>query len=75
MLQRGDTRRQFIISTHDATFYELMLKKFRFLRVGVIEYEGYSEKGPLTYRDLREPLSPDIDLQDILWTEQQAYRA
>ncbi|PEB61979.1 hypothetical protein COM86_21710 [Priestia megaterium] len=38
--------RQIIISTHDYTFYKMMLRKFRFQNVSVIEYEGYSEKGP-----------------------------
>jgi exonuclease SbcC len=69
LLDQQGGRRQFIISTHDATFYELMLKKFRFFRVGVIEYEGYSEKGPLTYRDIREPLDSDIDLATVEWKE------
>lgn len=44
---QSKTKKQFIISTHDATFYQLMRKKFRMLNVGVIEYESYSEKGPL----------------------------
>ncbi|PWK13840.1 AAA family ATPase [Tumebacillus permanentifrigoris] len=69
LLDQQGGRRQFIISTHDSTFYELMLKKFRFFRVGVIEYEGYSEKGPLTYRDIREPLTSDIDLSTVEWKE------
>lgn len=42
-----NVRKQFIISTHDTTFYQLMRKKFRMLNVGVIEYESYSERGPL----------------------------
>ncbi|OAS23685.1 AAA family ATPase [Paenibacillus oryzisoli] len=41
--------KQFIISTHDSTFYELMRKKFRVLNVGIVEYDSYSEAGP-TYK-------------------------
>ena len=39
--------KQVIISTHDASFYRMMQRKFRFLRVGVIEYEGYGKRGPI----------------------------
>jgi len=39
--------KQFIISTHDKAFHQLMRRKFRFLNVGVIEYDGYGEDGPL----------------------------
>lgn len=39
--------KQIIISTHDYTFYNMMLRKFRFQNVAVIEYEGYSERGPV----------------------------
>ncbi|MFD6442694.1 hypothetical protein ACFWDG_23615, partial [Peribacillus sp. NPDC060186] len=38
--------KQVIISTHDYTFYKMMLRKFRFQDVAVVEYEGYSKKGP-----------------------------
>ncbi|KAB7665554.1 AAA family ATPase [Bacillus sp. B1-b2] len=38
--------KQIIISTHDHTFYKMMLRKFRFQNVAVIEYEGYSQNGP-----------------------------
>lgn len=38
--------KQIIISTHNYTFYNMMLKKLRFQNIAVIEYEGYSEKGP-----------------------------
>lgn len=38
--------KQFIISTHDSTFYQVMRKKFRMLNVGIIEYDSYSEAGP-----------------------------
>ncbi|MDQ6421937.1 SMC family ATPase [Paenibacillus sp. LHD-117] len=41
--------KQFIISTHDSTFYELMRRKFRVLNIGVVEYDSYSEVGP-TYK-------------------------
>ncbi|KEO83017.1 AAA family ATPase [Tumebacillus flagellatus] len=63
----SNTRRQFIISTHDSSFYEWMLKKFRFLRVGFIEYESYSEKGPQTYRDVVPPLHSDFDIRTAAW--------
>lgn len=39
--------KQIIISTHDYTFYQMILRKFRFQDVAVIEYEGYSDNGPL----------------------------
>ncbi|WP_054024822.1 hypothetical protein [Bacillus sp. FJAT-28004] len=38
--------KQFIISTHDSTFYQIMRKKFRMLNVGIIEFDSYSEAGP-----------------------------
>lgn len=40
------SHKQFIISTHDSTFYDLMRRKFRFLNVGIVEYDSYSEVGP-----------------------------
>lgn len=42
----GSFDKQVIISTHDASFYRMMQRKFRFLRVGVIEYGGYGKHGP-----------------------------
>ncbi|MGB8956409.1 MAG: AAA family ATPase [Tumebacillaceae bacterium] len=39
--------KQVIISTHDESFYRMMQRKFRFLRVGVIEYYGYVKRGPI----------------------------
>jgi len=43
---RLQNHKQFIISTHDSTFYQVMRKKFRMLNVGIIEYDSYSEAGP-----------------------------
>ena len=45
-LENGKNK-QIIVSTHDVTFYQIMRKKFRFLKVGVIEYESFSERGPI----------------------------
>lgn len=47
MCESQDLGRQVMVSTHDRTFYQMMLKKFRFLNVGVIEYEGYGTDGPV----------------------------
>ncbi|WHY84010.1 AAA family ATPase [Neobacillus novalis] len=39
-------RKQIIISTHDQSFYKLILKKFRYYNLVTIEYEAYGDKGP-----------------------------
>ncbi|WP_145410829.1 AAA family ATPase [Paenibacillus xylanexedens] len=51
--------KQFIISTHDHNFYQMMLKKFRNQDIAVIEYEGYSEKGPLIKQQVSENAETD----------------
>lgn len=38
--------KQIIISTHDQSFYKLILKKFRYHNLATIEYESYGDKGP-----------------------------
>lgn len=65
--RQNTERRQFIISTHDPSFYELMIKKFRFLRVGIIEYEGYSERGPVVVTRILEPSDSNFDLSNFSW--------
>lgn len=50
--------KQIIISTHDHTFYKMMLRKFRFQNVAVIEYEGYSQNGP----SIRRPTGGGAEL-------------
>lgn len=39
--------KQFIISTHDLTFYRLMSRKFRYLNVATIQFEGLTKDGPI----------------------------
>ncbi|KXY33944.1 hypothetical protein AT269_15065 [Bacillus cereus] len=39
-------KKQIIISTHDQSFYKLILKKFRYYNLATIEYEAYGDKGP-----------------------------
>lgn len=39
--------KQVFISTHDHAFYQMMVRKFRFQHLAVIEYEGYCEAGPV----------------------------
>ncbi|HDR6755937.1 TPA: SMC family ATPase [Bacillus cereus] len=39
-------KKQIIISTHDQSFYKLILKKFRHYNLTTIEYEAYGDKGP-----------------------------
>ncbi|NMM55557.1 hypothetical protein [Paenibacillus aquistagni] len=51
--------KQFIISTHNYNFYQTMLKKFRNQDIAVIEYEGYSEKGPLIKQQVSENAETD----------------
>nr|WP_236588345.1 hypothetical protein [Tumebacillus amylolyticus] len=53
--------KQIIISTHDATFYRIMLKKFRYQHVGVIEYEGYGKEGPMIKQPFDEQGEPMKD--------------
>jgi len=45
--QTSGLGKQIIISTHDLTFFELMMKKFRHLNVGVVEFESFGKNGPL----------------------------
>ncbi|MGZ0043065.1 ATP-binding protein [Paenibacillus ottowii] len=54
--------KQFIISTHDYSFYQMMLKKFRNQDIAVIEYEGYSEKGPL----IKQRGSKNAETENVL---------
>lgn len=46
VLVKPEHGKQLVLSTHDLTFLQLMLKKFRFIKIGIIEYEGYTDKGP-----------------------------
>lgn len=46
--------KQFIISTHDYNFYQMMLRKYRNQEIAIVEYEGYSEKGPLIKQQVNE---------------------
>jgi len=39
-------KKQIIISTHDQSFYKLILKKFRYYNISTVEYEVYGDKGP-----------------------------
>ncbi|MEX6702313.1 AAA family ATPase [Peribacillus frigoritolerans] len=39
-------KKQIVISTHDQSFYKLILKKFRYYNLATIEYEAYGDKGP-----------------------------
>lgn len=39
-------KKQIIISTHDESFYKLIMKKFRYYNLATIEYEAYGDKGP-----------------------------
>ncbi|MFZ3197589.1 AAA family ATPase (plasmid) [Bacillus mycoides] len=39
-------KKQIIISTHDQSFYKLILKKFRYYNLATIEYKAYGDKGP-----------------------------
>ncbi|HFK1716341.1 AAA family ATPase [Bacillus cereus] len=39
-------KKQVIISTHDYSFYKMILKKFRYFNLKTIEYETYGDKGP-----------------------------
>ncbi|MBW3111597.1 SMC family ATPase [Bacillus sp. MCCB 382] len=43
--------KQLFISTHDSSFYELMLKKFQQFDLAIIKFNGYSKFGP-TFGDL-----------------------
>lgn len=38
--------KQIIISTHDYSFYKMIMKKFRYHQMTIIEYEAYSDNGP-----------------------------
>lgn len=40
-------KKQIIISTHDQSFYKLILKKFRYYNLATIEYKAYGDKGPV----------------------------
>ncbi|RCW52063.1 AAA family ATPase [Paenibacillus prosopidis] len=63
--------KQIIISTHDSKFFDLMLKKFRYQKVGVVEFDGYSEWGPsTTNRDKESAViryEPKCDKKDKLY--------
>lgn len=39
-------KKQIIISTHDYSFYKMILKKFRYHNLAVIEFEAYDDNGP-----------------------------
>lgn len=39
--------KQIIISTHDETFYNLIIKKFRYMKLKTINYKYYEAKGPV----------------------------
>lgn len=39
--------KQLIISTHDSSFFELIHKKFQLFDVGIIQFSGYGENGPI----------------------------
>ena len=39
-------QKQIIISTHDQSFYKMMLKKFRYYDLATIEYSAYGDQGP-----------------------------
>lgn len=54
--------KQFIISTHDYNFYQMMLRKYRNQEIAVIEYEGYSEKGPL----IKQQVNENEELENVL---------
>ncbi|MGV6938652.1 AAA family ATPase [Paenibacillus sp. CMM36] len=54
--------KQFIISTHDFNFYQMMLRKYRNQEIAVIEYEGYSEKGPL----IKQQVNENEELENVL---------
>lgn len=51
----GAVRKQIFISTHDRKFINFMLKKFRMLRVFVLDYKGYGENGPVIETKMVEP--------------------
>ncbi|WP_099331452.1 AAA family ATPase [Priestia aryabhattai] len=60
-------QKQFIISTHDLEFQKLMIKKFRFLKIGVMNYIGYSEQGPNVSFRVIEPKKEEVgELLNIL---------
>ncbi|QEL85891.1 AAA family ATPase [Bacillus mycoides] len=40
-------QKQVIISTHDHKFYKMMLKKFRYYDLAIIEYKTYGDGGPI----------------------------
>lgn len=44
--------KQIIISTHDYSFYKMMMKKFRYHQITIIEYEAYSDNGPSIKKQL-----------------------
>jgi exonuclease SbcC len=54
-------QKQFFISTHDYEFQQLMTKKFRFMRVGVMQYDGYSEDGPKIRIKLVDPQKGQVE--------------
>lgn len=51
----GHVHKQIFISTHDRKFVNFMLKKFRMLRVFLIDYKGYGERGPVIETKMYEP--------------------
>jgi hypothetical protein len=51
----GHMRKQIFISTHDRKFVNFMLKKFRMLRVFLLDYKGYGERGPVIETRMVEP--------------------
>jgi len=51
LVSQEGLNKQFIISTHNSNFYDMLRKKFRMHDIGLIEYESYGENGPVFVDD------------------------
>ena len=47
LVSQEDLNKQFIISTHNSNFYDMLRKKFRMLDIGLIQYDSYGKNGPV----------------------------
>jgi ABC-type lipoprotein export system ATPase subunit len=56
-------KKQIIISTHDQSFYKMILKKFRYFNLKTIEYEAYGDKGPTIKKHNEEIPNDKIKLE------------
>jgi len=65
LVSQDGLNKQFIISTHNSNFYDMLRKKFRMIDIGLIQYNSYGKNGPVFSNEQGEFSDEDVVFQKV----------